>query len=575
MKQTDFAELYTPEGECLAKEGFAAVPWNTYPRPQLKRDSFLCLNGAWTFKESSHAPETILVPFPPESLLSGIGRRMGKCPCLRYRRLFTLPDGFRKDRVILHFGAVDQAAAITLNGKELGTHKGGYEAFSFDITDFLAPENTLEVTVTDELDTRILPYGKQCEKRGSMWYTPVTGIWQTVWLESVPEEYIRSVDIRTDADSAEITAEGITDGEVSVVTPDGTLAFPLREGKAAVRIPSPRLWSPEDPWLYRFTIRAGEDTVESYFALRTLSVRNVNGIPRLCLNGKPYFFHGLLDQGYWSDGLFTPASSDCFEKDILAMKNLGFNTLRKHIKVEPEAFYYACDRLGMIVFQDMVNNGDYSFVRDTALPTAGLKRLPDKRMHRNPETRAAFITGMESTVKQLRNHPCVCYWTIFNEGWGQFDSAALYRKLKALDGTRFIDTASGWFSGAPSDVESPHVYFKPVRLNPSCRPLLLSEFGGYSYRPKGHIFNPDRNYGYRSFGNQADFEDALEKLYLTEIVPAAEKGLCGAIYTQVSDVEDETNGLVTYDRKVTKVSADRMRKIAARLRQIMQALPEE
>ena len=247
------------------------------------------------------------------------------------------------------------------------------------------------------------------------------------------------------------------------------------------------------------------------------------------------------------------------------MKRLGFNTLRKHIKVEPEQFYYDCDRLGMVVFQDMVNNGHYSFLRDTALPTVGLKRLGDKHLHRDPATRRAFCEGMESTVRQLGNHPCICYWTIFNEGWGQFDSAAQYEALKKLDSTRFIDTASGWFSGAPSDVESLHVYFKPVKIKPSAKPIVLSEFGGYSYKPEGHVFNPDHTYGYRFFQDEQTFRKALTELYEKEILPAISLGLCAAIYTQVSDVEDETNGLLSYDRAVLKVDEAEMKTLAERL----------
>ncbi len=571
MKHIDFSQLFTEEGEELRRGGFAAFPWSCYPRPMMKRDSFLCLNGEWSFRENDCPEESILVPFPPESLLSGIGRGMGKHTRLTYTRTFTLPDGFRKDRVLLHFGAVDQIAEVTLNGKLIGTHVGGYDSFSFDITEALEAENILTVVVIDELHKKVLPYGKQCRKRGGMWYTPVSGIWQTVWLESVPHEYIRSVSVESSLTEEKCTAvvavEGVSKGTVTVLTTDGSCQFPLTEGKGTITIDHPRLWSPEDPWLYQFTVETSLDKVESYFALRTLEIRTVDGIPRLLLNGKPYFFHGLLDQGYWSDGLFTPASPVCYEKDIRQMKALGFNTLRKHIKVEPQQFYYNCDRLGMIVFQDMVNNGDYSFFRDTALPTVGLKRLPDRWMHPHKPTRAAFVEGMERTVRRLRNHPSVCYWTIFNEGWGQFDGGAMYEHLRKLDSTRFIDTASGWFKGAKSDVESPHVYFKPVKLKRSDKPIMLSEFGGYSFKPVGHAFNLRKTYGYRFFEKQEDFEDALEKLYLDEIVPAVEKGLCGAIYTQVSDIEDETNGLLSYDRRVLKVNETRMRKIAALLKE--------
>ena len=562
-KKHQILHLLTEAGEALQKDP-AAIPWNIYPRPQMKRDSFLCLNGEWEVSVNDEAHRPIRVPFCPESVLSGLGIPSSDSVALSYRKTFTLPEGFHKGRVILHFGAVDAFTVIFLNGHRIGCHTGGYDSFSLDITPYIQAENLLKVDCLDSLD-HVLPYGKQRADRGGMWYTPVSGIWQTVWLESVPETYIKSLRIDTTADTATITAEGVTEGTLTVTTPDGDLSFPLIEGKATVTIPSPRLWSPDDPYLYEFTVEAGEDKVQSYFALRTLEIKTVDGIPRLCLNGAPVFLHALLDQGYWSDGIYTPAAPECYEQDILAMKALGFNTLRKHIKVEPEQFYYDCDRLGMLVMQDMVNNGHYSFLRDTALPTIGLKKLNDKHLHRDKATRKAFFDGMESTVNQLRNHPCIIYWTIFNEGWGQFDSQTAYERLKALDSTRFIDTASGWFKGADSDVDSEHIYFKPVKLKYSERPMVLSEFGGYSYKPEGHVFNPVNTYGYRFFKEQADFENALVRLYEEEIVPAVAKGLCGAVYTQVSDVEDETNGLLSYDRKVCKVASAPMKRIAERL----------
>ena len=551
-------DLYTVEGENLS-----GIPHNYYPRPQMRRNSFFCLNGEWDFYERIDAPcEKITVPFCPESLLSGIGRRLGKCPAPVYQKRFTLPENFIKSRVILHFGAVDQYASVFLNGKEIGEHAGGYESFSFDITDAIMSENELTVYVFDELDTAVLPYGKQKEKRGGMWYTPVTGIWQTVWLESVPEKYIESLEIKTVNDTAIIKVNAISNGEVIC---EGKV-FPIVNGAATVKIDTPEYWSPENPRLYNFTVIAGEDEVQSYFALRTLEIKRVDGILRLCLNGKPYFFHGLLDQGYFPDGIFTPATEKGFENDILAMKELGFNMLRKHIKVEPEQFYYDCDRLGMVVFQDMVNNGKYSFFRDTALPTIGMKRFPNFLLHRSKETKVAFIDGMKSTVRQLQNHPCICYWTIFNEGWGQFDADKVFEIMKEIDSSRFIDATSGWFTGKKSDVTSLHVYFKPVKIKKSDKPTVLSEFGGYSYKLDEHSFNLDKTYGYKKFDDGALFMDALEKLYENEVIPLVKEGLCASVYTQVSDVEDETNGLYTYDRRVLKVDKERMKNIAAKLK---------
>ena len=573
MKQQEFFDLYTPEGEALN-----AQPWQRYPRPQMRRDSWFNLNGLWDFAVSADSeppqqyPEQILVPFPPQSLLSGIHRSIPEEQFLYYRTTFSLPDEVQSGRALLHIGAADQIASVWLNGTPLGEHTGGYDPFTFDVTLALQRENTLVIRVTDQMSRFVLPSGKQRAKRGGMWYTPVSGIWQTVWLERVPKQYIQGVHIHTDGNRVEITVDGdLSAGTVLVQTPDGPLQVPLTRNTARIELDFPRLWCPEDPYLYECTITAGEDRVETYFALRTLSIETVSGIPRLCLNGKPYFFHGLLDQGYWSDGLFTPADPVRYEKDILAMKALGFNTLRKHIKVEPEQFYYDCDRLGMVVFQDMVNNGGYSFLRDTALPTIGLKHRNDRRMHRSQETREAFLQAMETTVQQLENHPCVCYWTIFNEGWGQFDSTAAYRRLKELDDSRFIATVSGWFKGGESDVTAEHVYFKPFRPVRTDRPLVLSEFGGYAFMPEGHAFHPGKEYGYRHYKTREEFVCGVQNLYQTEIIPAVKNGLCAAIYTQVSDVEDETNGLLSYDRKTTKLKPEEMLPIARRLYEEIQA----
>ena len=562
------AKLATPEGERLS-----GAPWQAYPRPQLRRDSYLNLNGNWEFTvtEGTSLPDSyeksILVPFCPESPLSRIGTHFPDGHSLFYRRELILPEDFKQGRILLHIGAADQATEIYVNRKSVGTHVGGYEAMTFDITDALADRNELVIRVVDDLRPHVLPYGKQVLNRGGMWYTPVSGIWQTVWLESVPQQYIAELDIQVSATAATITTTPALSGTVTL---EGK-AYPLEKGVAVISPETPHLWSPEDPHLYYFTITAGEDRVESYFALRTLDIQTINGIPRLCLNGKPYFFHGLLDQGYWPDGLFTPAAPECYEKDILAMKALGFNMLRKHIKVEPEQFYYDCDRLGMVVFQDMVNNGDYSFLRDTILPTVGYQVCRDKKLHRDPATRKAFLDGMEATVHQLKNHPSIVYWTIFNEGWGQFDSTPVYRRLKELDSSRFIDTTSGWFRGSETDVESLHIYFGSwKKIHVYDKPLVLSEFGGYVYQVDGHIFNPEKSYGYRTCKTREAFMADLEQLYRARIIPAVKQGLCAAVYTQVSDVEDEINGLVTYDRKYLKPDEAVMQDIAQQLQQAIQ-----
>ena len=560
-------DLYTVQGEQMGD-----TPWQAYPRPQMKRDSYLNLNGWWDFSCNDHtAHNKILVPFCPESNLSGVGKHFSEGAMLTYRKMFTLPHGFQKGRVILHIGAADQEATVFLNKKKVCCHKGGYEAFCCDITDVLAEENELVITCVDNLYDQSFPYGKQVlpEKRGGMWYTPVSGIWQTVWLESVPETYIERLNIENLGYSVKISIEPALSGTVTVPELG---CFALVDGSVTITPEDPRLWSPENPYLYDFTVEAGADRVESYFAIRSLEIKKIGAYQRLCLNGKPYFFHGLLDQGYWPDGIYTPAAPECYRDDILAMKKLGFNMLRKHIKVEPEEFYYQCDKLGMVVFQDMVNNGDYGFFRDTALPTVGLQKLNDKHMHKDRDTRNAFRMGMKATVRQLKNHPSICYWTIFNEGWGQFDSDSVYPEMQKLDDSRFVDSTSGWFRRKKSDVDSLHIYFGSwKKLKAGDRPLVLSEFGGYCYGVQEHLFNPEKAYGYKSCKSMEDFNRDLQMLYEEKVIPAVEKGLCAAVYTQVSDVEDEINGLLTYDRKVCKADEKMLRSIAEKLAKAMES----
>ena len=559
--------LTTPRGETLS-----GTPWQVYPRPQMRRDSYINLNGEWDFAVSSEKPATfdmgITVPFCPESRLSGIGRHFEEGAPLWYRRKFVLPGGFRRERVLLHIGAADQTTEVFVNGQHLCRHEGGYASFSVDITEALAEENELMIRCTDDLRDQAFPYGKQVRNRGGMWYTPVSGIWQTVWLESVPEAYIEKLNIENHGASVTISTVPPLEGTVSV---EQLGQFPLENGRVTIAPENPRFWCPDTPYLYRFTLETAQDRVESYFAIRSLEIKKVGEYPRLCLNGRPWFFHGLLDQGYWPEGLLTAPAPESYADDILAMKNLGFNTLRKHIKVEPEEFYYQCDRLGMIVWQDMVNNGDYSYLRDTVLPTVGIQKRNDRHLHRDGRSRNAFRQGAADAVNQLKNHPCICYWTIFNEGWGQFDSDRVCRWFRTLDATRFIDTTSGWFRGKNTDVDSRHQYFGKLRLKgDGLRPLVLSEFGGKTWRVEGHIFNPDKTYGYGACPTKEALNEAVAALYRESILPAVEKGLCAAIYTQVSDVEDEVNGLMTYDRRVVKPDGDTMLPIAQALRDAME-----
>lgn len=533
------------------------VPFSGYPRPQLRREGWYCLNGSWD--------NGIVVPYPPQSLLSGYRKRVGRH--LTYRRSFTLPEGFVKDKLLLHFGAVDQKAQVFLNGQHIGSHEGGYLAFSFDITKaFQSGENELVVKVTDTLSS-LLPYGKQRRKRGEMWYTPVSGIWQTVWLESVPRDYIEGLKITPDLTGVllEVRTQA-KEYEVIIHAPEKDIRRTVTGQSVRIDLEqegcSPVCWTPKQPFLYEFTVRTHTDQVESYFALRTVDIRLVDEKQRICLNGKPIFLHGILDQGYYSDGIYLPASEKGYEFDILTMKELGFNTLRKHIKTEPECFYYLCDKLGMLVLQDMVNSGRYSFLRDTALPTLGFTHFGNKRHMVGKRRKAIFEKHMQETVSQLYNHPCIIYYTIFNEGWGQFDSDRMYGVLKGMDSTRIIDTTSGWFTGKRSDVDSRHIYFKAFLLPVSDKPLVLSEFGGYSYVLPEHSYSLHYQHGYGFFKDEGALTDKIAEVYETMVLPSLENGLCGSIYTQLSDVEDEVNGLYTYDRKLCKVNKEKLQRVS-------------
>lgn len=545
--------LYTPFEKDLGE-----IPWNEYPRPQLKRDSFICLNGKWDIKilRKTDIVKTgeALVPFPLEARLSGFEFERNPKDVMVYSRKFTLEDIDESKRVILHFGAVDQECTVFVNRQIATTNIGGYLPFSADITPFIsAGENSLVVVVKDSLDTD-LAHGKQRYKRGGMWYTPTSGIWGTVWLEIVPENYIKNIKITPDLKGFDLEVFG---GESKKTISIQGREIKFSGEKVRIDIENPKLWSPDSPTLYDFTLISGEDKIESYAALRTIEVKG----NKILFNGKPQFFHGLLDQGYFSDGIYLAATPEGFKNDILKMKELGFNTLRKHIKIEPELFYYYCDKYGIFIFQDFVNSGKYSFLIDTALPTVLCKKGISHRA--SQKRRLAFLQDGNKTVKHLYNHPSVCYYTIFNEGWGQFDAVNIYEKFKSFDPSRVWDATSGWFQTSKSDVNSLHIYFKPLKFGPDSRPLVLSEFGGYSYKVEGHSFNDDKTYAYKFFKTRKEFETGLVNLYNNEVIPAIENnGLCATILTQVSDVEDETNGLLTYDRQVLKVEKDAMLKIS-------------
>ena len=537
--------------------------WQTYyPRPQLRRESFLSLCGeGWTLDG-----QPIETPFPPQSPASGFAGMVGDQ--LHYECRFTLPEGFHGEgqRVILHLGAVDQLAGVSVNGVRVAYHEGGYLPFWADVAGVLCPgENLLEVDAVDRLD-RDLPYGKQSRKPGGMWYTPVSGIWQSVWLEAVPEEYIRSVritpdltgfDLLVDSDAPRCSVSVTFSGEEVARADFDLTGRPCRIDLLPEHI---RLWTPDTPALYDLTICAGEDEVQSYCALRTVEIRpDSGGVQRVCLNGKPVFLNGVLDQGYYPEGIFLPESPEEFERDVLRMKELGFNMLRKHVKIEPECFYHACDRLGMLVMQDMVSGGPYSWLMDTALPTVGFKYTPHLPLNRR--FKGYFEQQARETVAHLYNHPCIIAYTIFNEGWGQFEPERLYHLLRGLDSTRFYDVCSGWFEPKETDVDSRHVYFRNKRLHPRKRPMFLSECGGYARPIAGHLWKAEASYGYGKTDTEEQLTAAIALMYGEMVNPAIPGGLCGVVYTQLSDVEEEINGLYTYDRQVCKVDREKMRLI--------------
>ena len=564
--------LYTEWGKNLDPQNILPE----YPRPQLVRKNWRNLNGYWDYAITKFANEPenydgkILVPFSPEAPLSGVMRQLLPDEYLHYRLIFE-HDGTPAAHVILHFGAVDERCKVYLNGKKIGEHRGGYLPFEFDIASVLKEgKNVLTLCVQDFSDSSYHANGKQVLKRGGIWYTAQSGIWQTVWLEEVPENYIEHIKITPVLKSGtvllEIEAKNPESAQITVFEHEEAVAEDVTDehGKAVLKFNAQcpvRPWSPDDPFLYDVKITLGEDEITSYFAMREFAVLpDEHGVMRLVLNGKPLFHSGVLDQGYWPDGLYTAPSDDAMIHDITAMKRLGFNMLRKHIKVEPLRWYYHCDRLGMLVWQDMVSGGVMRhFMLKSALSTIGITKLRDDKYgffgRRDAAGREEFILDMEGTVRHLYNCPCIAMWCIFNEGWGQFDSRKAYEKLLALDCTRSVDIASGWHDQGDGQICSLHVYFRRFRMVRDRRAVVLSEFGGYNCHVEGHCFN-DANYGYRRFADCEKLTAALCRLYQNEILPAKAHGLCAAVYTQLSDVEDEQNGILTYDRAVCKLPED-------------------
>ncbi len=560
--------MLTPWGESFDP----ACPLQEYPRPQLRRDSYLNLNGPWMYavtksaKRPERADGTIIVPYSPECQLSGVEKRIQPDDWLWYIRSFELPEGFNQGRILLHFGAVDQIATVWCNGVEVGSHTGGYTPFTVELTDVVRQKNQLLVCVRDQTDQNDLPRGKQRLEPGGIWYHGQSGIWQTVWIESVPRNYIRGLKLtpKPELEALEVVVYGT--GKCVMELEGKKFAFPA--GKT-VRVPTPglELWSPENPVLYPFTMTLGEDCITSYFAMRSVGVgKDENGVPRLLLNGEPYFHNGLLDQGYWSDGQYTPPADDAMVYDIECAKAMGFNMLRKHMKVEPDRWYYHCDRIGMLVWQDMpAGGGEYKAAVINA-PLVTKQNFDDSRYalfgRESADGRKQFLTELKRMVSTLYNHPSIVMWVPFNEGWGQFDSRTAVENIESIDRSRTVDPASGWHDQGFGQVQSLHVYFtkyhhKPDKLG---RAVLLSEFGGYTLRVEGHA-RPEKAFGYKSCKDAETLKKALTKLYAEEILPAKEQGLAAAVYTQLSDVETELNGLLTYDRQELKLPYPTIREI--------------
>lgn len=572
------------------------IPFPEYPRPALRRSSYENLNGLWQYAITTDEalPNAwdgdILVPYSPETAASGVRRTLMPTQWLHYRRAFTPPEG-AGGRVLLHFGAVDDRCVVLVNDREVGRHSGGYWPFSLDITDYLreSGENTLHVAVQDDSDRGIQAHGKQKLTPGGMFYPAQSGIWQTAWLERVPDCHVRQVRITPNLPSRTVhmvisvsrdcpvsIRVGMGEREVAVETCKSV----QQQAEITLTLPPDALhcWSPDDPFLYDVTIALPDDMVQSYFAMRQWTCeKDARGLPRFCLNGQPILLNGLLDQGYWVKGLYTPPSDEAVVAELTRVKALGFNLLRKHAKIEPQRWYYHCDRLGLIVWQDFVSGGTemkswyVTYLANALLPV--LRHFPDTGLFRhllsrpNKESRKLFLREMTDTVEALRFHPCIALWVPFNEGWGQFDARQVTEILRRMDESRLIDQASGWFDQGGGDVYSMHNYFYKLKVKPHRRVTALTEYGGIAYPMPGHCIH-DKTYGYGTANSREELTARYRQLQMETVLPQLQKGLSALIYTQVSDVEEEINGIFTYDREEIKPDE-------AAVREINNALAEE
>lgn len=595
-------QLYTRWGKNLDRDHVL----EEYPRPLLMREDYQILNGWWDYaftidyKQPQQYEGRILVPFSPETALSGVGRQLKPDEYLWYRRNFDLPGWDREkgqNRILLHFGAVDQSCEVRINGHKVKRHTGGYLPFEVDISRYAQESaNELIVAVKDLSDTSYHSKGKQKLNAGGMFYTAQSGIWQTVWLEKVPETYIKEIktvpDIEKKIIRIKVSSSYSTDKknvdklsrnlpiEIKIRKPGlypdpvvkpsqistedmlETAVLAVSDKWIEIPIESISLWNCETPYLYYFEVKLGDDRAISYFAMRKFSLETKvhEEFLRICLNGEVQFQNGVLDQGYWPESLYTPPSDAAMIFDIQEMKKTGFNMVRKHLKIEPQRWYYHCDRLGIVVWQDMVNGGSYYkhwFVTYGATLLSWL-RIPMRDVYPRLLSREAkagrleFIREMKETIRLLGNHPSIAAWVIFNEGWGQFQTEDMTRIVRRLDPNRLIDQASGWFDQGGGDFSSLHNYFFKLFIRPEReRASVLSEFGGYSYREPGHCAK-EKLYGYGICKNKKDLEKRFLERWqgVRNLIP---QGLSASIYTQWTDVEEEVNGVFTYDRGVRKI----------------------
>ena len=547
-------------------------PLSEYPRPQFMRESYICLNGTWEYKITKNPtyPRSfdgrILVPYSPETELSGVGHILQPDEYLFYKLEFEVPEDFVKDKVYLNFLGVDQVCDIILNGRTIGHHEGGYLPFSFEIKSLLEKsKNTLVVKVRDYTDKSYHSRGKQKLKHGGIWYTPQSGIWLPVFLESTPFLHVNDVKLTPDIDKEELVINVSSGADACYIyLNDKKLEIACNED-VHIHIDNMHLWSLEDPYLYPLTIQVGDDIVKSYFAMRKFSIMNdENNIPRLALNNKPIFMKGILDQGYYKNGLLTPESYNDYIKDIELVKSLGFNTIRKHIKIEIPRWYYECDKRGVIVWQDFVNGGGKYNLSTVTFPLITKMHANDHRYIKfrrtNKEGRAEALKEFKQTINYLYNSPCIALWTIFNEGWGQFDSKMVLNEMLKIDKSRIYDHASGWHDQKIGDIKSMHVYFQRIKLpNKEKRCKIVSEFGGLVLPIEGHTV--EGNSVYKKFASKEEFLKAFEEMIEVDIIKNIPLGLSASIYTQLSDVEEETNGFVTFDREVIKFNPEEIKKI--------------